>query len=103
MTAEPKKSKKSTKSEKSVKTRKKDELTLGKRSLDTPMPKGAALYRSVESKDYYCTLIKKKITFSSYTVYKEIQVGSGAKSYLRKGFRIYEEMRKKFYHIVSHK
>jgi hypothetical protein len=53
MTAEPKKSKKSTKSEKSVKTRKKDELTLGKRSLDTPMPKGAALYRSEESIEYH--------------------------------------------------
>jgi hypothetical protein len=52
MTAEPKKSKKSTKSEKNVKTRKKDELTLGKRSLDTPMPKGAALYRSEESIEY---------------------------------------------------
>jgi hypothetical protein len=26
--------------------------------------------------------------------YKEIQMGSGAKSYMRKGFLIYEEMRK---------
>jgi hypothetical protein len=31
--------------------------------------------------------------FSSYT-YKEIQMGAGAKSYMRKGFLIYEEMRK---------
>jgi hypothetical protein len=26
-------------------------------------------------------------------IYKEIQMGSGAKSYMRKGFLIYEEMR----------
>ncbi len=37
------------------------------------------------------TLIKKKTKF-----YKEIQMGSGAKSYMRKGFPIYEEMRKFF-------
>jgi hypothetical protein len=30
---------------------------------------------------------------------KEIQVGSGAKSYMRKGFLIYEEMNKYFHHI----
>jgi hypothetical protein len=29
-------------------------------------------------------------------IYKEIQMGSGAKSYMRKGFLIYEEMRKYF-------
>ncbi len=29
-------------------------------------------------------------------VYKEIQLGSGAKSYMRKSFLIYEEMRKYF-------
>ncbi len=34
---------------------------------------------------------KKKIL-----IYKEIQMGSGAKSYMRKGFPIYEEMRKFF-------
>jgi hypothetical protein len=33
-----------------------------------------------------------KIKFSSYT-YKEIQSGAVAKSYMRKGFLIYEEMR----------
>ncbi len=37
------------------------------------------------------TLIKKKKCF---LIYKEIQSGSGAKSYMRKGFIIYEEMRK---------
>ncbi len=36
------------------------------------------------------TLIKKIIFF----IYKEIQMGSVAKSYMRKGFVIYEEMRK---------
>ncbi len=35
---------------------------------------------------------KKKTKFSSYT-YKEIQMGSGAKSYMRKGVLICEEMR----------
>ncbi len=29
-------------------------------------------------------------------MYKEIQMGSGAKSYMRKGFLLYEEMRKFF-------
>jgi hypothetical protein len=36
----------------------------------------------------YGTLVKKRTKFSSY---KEIQMGSGAKSYMRKGFPIYEE------------
>jgi hypothetical protein len=31
-----------------------------------------------------------------FLIYKEIQMGSGAKSYLRKGFLIYEEMLKFF-------
>jgi hypothetical protein len=35
--------------------------------------------------------LKKK--FSSY-MYKEIQLGAVAKSYMRKGFLIHEEMRK---------
>ncbi len=34
---------------------------------------------------------KEKICF---LIYKEIQMGSVAKSYMRKGFLIYEEMRK---------
>ncbi len=38
------------------------------------------------------TLIKKKTKFSS----EEIQMRSGAKLYMRKGFLIYEEMRKFF-------
>jgi hypothetical protein len=32
-------------------------------------------------------------------IYKEIQMGSGAKSYMRKGILIYEEMHKYFHHI----
>jgi hypothetical protein len=31
-----------------------------------------------------------------FLIHQEIQMGSGAKSYLRKGFLIYEEMRKYF-------
>jgi hypothetical protein len=34
-----------------------------------------------------------------FLIYKEIQMGSGAKSYMRKGFLIYEEMHKYFHHI----
>jgi hypothetical protein len=37
------------------------------------------------------TLIKKKINF--FPIYKEIQSGAVAQSYMRKGFPIYEEMR----------
>jgi hypothetical protein len=37
-------------------------------------------------------LIKKK----TFLIYKEIQMGWGAKSYMRKGFLIFEEMRKFF-------
>jgi hypothetical protein len=44
------------------------------------------------SASVHCT-DKKKFKFSSYT-YKEIQNGAVAKSYMRKGFLIYEEIRK---------
>jgi hypothetical protein len=39
-----------------------------------------------------------------FLIYKEIQRGSVAKSYMRKGFLIYEEMRKYLttYEAVSH-
>jgi hypothetical protein len=33
-----------------------------------------------------------------FLIYREIQMGSGAKSYVRKGFLIYEEMQKYFHH-----
>jgi hypothetical protein len=42
------------------------------------------------------TLIKKKKKFFPHILYKEIQMGSGAKSYIRKNFLIYEEMHKYF-------
>ncbi len=41
----------------------------------------------------YGKLIKKKIKF---LIYKEIESGAVAKSYMRKGCLIYEEMRKYF-------
>jgi hypothetical protein len=37
-----------------------------------------------------------------FLIYKEIQMGSGAKSYMRKGFLIYEEMRKHFTYMGTH-
>ncbi len=34
-----------------------------------------------------------------FLIYREIQMGSGAKSYMSKGFLIYEEMHKYIHHI----
>jgi hypothetical protein len=34
-----------------------------------------------------------------FLIYMEIQMGSGAKSYMRKGFLIYEEMHKYFHYV----
>jgi hypothetical protein len=34
-----------------------------------------------------------------FLIYREIQMGSGAKSHIRKCFLIYEEMHKYFHHI----
>jgi hypothetical protein len=51
--------------------------------------------RRVEVKDWYTD--KKENTI--FLIYREIQMGSGAKSYVRKGFLIYEEMHKYFHHI----
>jgi hypothetical protein len=42
----------------------------------------------------YCTLMKKENII--FLIYKEIQSGAVAKSYMKKGFLIYEEMRKYF-------
>ncbi len=39
-------------------------------------------------------LYQKTGVNTARTLYKEIQMGSGAKSYMRKGFLIFEEMRK---------
>ncbi len=44
---------------------------------------------------YHTDKKEKKI----FLIYKEIQSGAVAKSYMRKGFLIYEEMRKIFPHI----
>jgi hypothetical protein len=41
-------------------------------------------------------MIKKKTKI--FLVYKEIQLGSGAKSYMMKGFLIFEEKHKYFHH-----
>ncbi len=43
------------------------------------------------------TLIKKENKI--FLIYTEIQMESGAKSYMGKGFLIYEEMHKYFHHI----
>jgi hypothetical protein len=42
-------------------------------------------------------LIKKKKIF--FLIYREIQMRSGAKSYMRRGFLIDEEMHKYFHHL----
>jgi hypothetical protein len=41
----------------------------------------------------FCTLIKRN---KNFLIYKEIQSGAVAKSYMMKGFLIYEDMRKYF-------
>jgi hypothetical protein len=46
----------------------------------------------VERKDPYSLTDEKENEI--FLIYKEIQMGSGAKSYMRKGLLIYEEMRK---------
>jgi hypothetical protein len=46
-----------------------------------------------------CTVMERytyKKENKTFLIYKEIQMGSGAKSYMRKGFRIYEGMHKFF-------
>jgi hypothetical protein len=49
-------------------------------------------YRMNFSWEY--TVIKKE--YSIFLIYKEVQMRSGSKSYIRKGFLIYEEMHKYF-------
>jgi hypothetical protein len=48
------------------------------------------------SSSSYASLIKKKEKNSR--IYNEIQMGSGAKSYMKNGFLIFEEMHKYFHH-----
>ncbi len=45
---------------------------------------------------YICAAYIDKIENKIFLIYKEIQSGAVAKSYIRKGFLIYEEMRKYF-------
>ncbi len=40
-----------------------------------------------------CTVYTDKKLNKIFLIYKETQIGSGAKSYMRKDFLIYEEMR----------
>ncbi len=50
--------------------------------------------QAITTSMYDCTLIRKENQI--FLIYKEIQSGAVAKSYMRKGFLIYEEMRKYF-------
>jgi hypothetical protein len=53
----------------------------------------------------FCTVYTDKKQNKIFLTYKEIQMGAVAKSYMRKGFLIYEEMRKYlviYAEIVSH-
>ena len=57
-------------------------------------------YRSVKIGPYlYYVRRTDKKENKIVIIYKEIQMGSGAKSYMRKGILIYEEMHKYFHHI----
>ncbi len=53
----------------------------------------------------YCTVSAQSYTGKKenkiFLMFKEIQMGSGDKSYKRKGFLIYDEMHKYFYHICE--
>ncbi len=48
-----------------------------------------------KNEGYYTDIKDNEI----FLIYKEIQMGMVAKSYMRKGFLIFEEMRKYFNHI----
>jgi hypothetical protein len=55
---------------------------------------------------FYRTIMKVQLNLYTdkkenkiFLMYREIQMGSGAKSYMRKGFLIYEEMPKYIHHI----
>jgi hypothetical protein len=67
-----------------------EECTLLKKKRNFPHILGSpSLYKPLNP----CTVKKEKTIF---LIYKEIQKGSGAKSYMRKGFLIKEEVRKYF-------
>jgi hypothetical protein len=56
------------------------------------LPWSSVWTNSSQQKKTYFTLMKTDIEI--FLICKEIQMGSVAKSYIRKGFLIYEEMRK---------
>ncbi len=61
------------------------------------MPKNALVWWLHSFQGTVLRIIKKytdKKENETFLIYKEIQMGSVAKSYMRKGFLIYEEMRK---------
>jgi hypothetical protein len=49
--------------------------------------------RAVRVEDINASLYTEKKENKIYLIYREIQMGSGAKSYMRKGVLIYEEMK----------
>jgi len=56
-------------------------------------------YMSCKAQHYVCCYTDKK-EIKIFLIYKDIQMGS-SKSYMRKGFLIYEEMHKYFHHILG--
>jgi hypothetical protein len=48
-------------------------------------------------------VLKLKKEDTIFLKYREIQMGSGAKSYMWKGFLIYEEIRKFYFHFYRKK
>jgi hypothetical protein len=47
----------------------------------------------------FCDICTDKKENKIFLTYREIKMGSGAQSYMRKGFLIYKEMHKYFHHI----
>jgi hypothetical protein len=60
-------------------------------------PKGIKKRHVAKDIFWACYTNKKRKTI--FLTYRQIQMGSGAKSYMRKGCLIYEEMHKYFHHI----
>jgi hypothetical protein len=54
------------------------------------------LSKSLSASVKKCTDKKENKIF---LIFREIQMGSGAKSYMRSGFLIYEDMHKYFHHV----
>jgi hypothetical protein len=81
-------------------------LTLFHRSFSASQPLLARIYYRLYNIcmfSVHCTLYNDKNEKKIFLIYREIQMGSGAKSYFRMGFLIlyiYEEMRK--YLVIYH-